>query len=125
MTASATRACSRLKRPTTFSARIALHLLKLIAQEAIQREAASGQQDPVRLDCQTRRLYTLLTCCDAGPRSEEQAEKPVWNEVPVKDALKALAVPAHLAVGPKAGKGFPVSCIAIAIVHLSGRLGSG
>ncbi|CAE7272480.1 GBA [Symbiodinium pilosum] len=49
-------------------------------EEAIQREAASGQQDPV---------------------SEEQAEKPVWNEVPVKDALKALAVPAHLAVGPK------------------------
>ena len=38
------------------------------------------------------------------PRTDfRPSEDTEWNEVPVKDALKALAVPAHLAVGPKAG----------------------
>ena len=38
------------------------------------------------------------------PRTETRpSQETEWSEVPVKDALKALAVPAHLAVGPKAG----------------------
>ncbi|CAE7946404.1 Gba [Symbiodinium sp. KB8] len=58
--------------------------LKPEEEEAIKQEAAYGQ--PRDLPTETR------------PSQETE-----WSEVPVKDALKALAVPAHLAVGPKAG----------------------
>lgn len=56
--------------------------LKPEEEEAIKQEAAYGQ--PRDLPTETR------------PSQETE-----WSEVPVKDALKALAVPAHLAVGPK------------------------
>lgn len=56
--------------------------LKPEEEEAIKQEAAYGQPRDLPTDF----------------RPSEDTE---WNEVPVKDALKALAVPAHLAVGPK------------------------
>ena len=46
--------------------------------------------------------FELCPMARTHPRTEEQAGESDWSVLSIKDALKALAVPAHLAVGPKA-----------------------